>query len=315
MVQMNPRYYLVCIGILLASGLPGLASGLPEPASGLPFLEEENTTAATVHGATYAWDSLEPINDTVIEVNSNPPQSIVAKNGTYSFDLMPGDYTITARYYRNNTLIYSEETTIKIEGEGSYVLDLLLYPVSENRKTETTAFRKNQNGINPPEQTEASSSVTSYLPVAFLLLILFAGSYKLSSRHKFIKEKRSQKKEYKISGILENILCKITYSGTKPEFKSSKREFFASDPIIEPGDISYNSTDALKKQPLSTELSEILDIIRGNKGRITQKELRGRLKYSEVKVSLLLSELEKREMIKKFKNGRENIIVLIEERV
>lgn len=310
---MNPRCYIVCIGILLASGLPGLASGLPEPASGLPFLEEENTTTATVHGATYAWDTLEPINDTVIEVNSNPPQSVVAKNGTYSFDLMPGDYTITARYYRNNTLIYSEETTIKIEGEGSYVLDLLLYPISRNGETETIAVRKNQNGINPPEQTEASSSIISYLPVAFVFFILFAGSYKLSKKHKIIEESRSQKKEHKMSGVLEKILYKVTYSGTKPEFKSSKREFFASDPIIEPGNASYNGTDALKKQPPSAELSEILDIIRGNKGRITQKDLRSRLKHSEVKVSLLLSELEKRGMIKKFKNGRENIIVLIEE--
>jgi len=303
---MNPIFYIVCIGILLASGLPGLASGLP-------FLEDENTTTSIVHGVTYAWDTLEPINNTVIDVNSTPPQSIVAKNGTYSFELAPGDYTITASYHQNNILTYSKETTIKIEDEGSYVLDLLLYPVSENRVTETVAARKNQNEINPNRQTEVGSSTISYLPVAFTLLVLFAGSYKLSKKYKNMTENRFQKGEFKTSGLLEKILCKITYSGTKKECRNPGKTIFVSETVIEPGDNSDIETAALKKQPLSAELSETLDIIRGNKGRITQKDLRGRLKYSEVKVSLLLSELEKRELIKKFKKGRENIVILTEE--
>lgn len=85
------------------------------------------------------------------------------------------------------------------------------------------------------------------------------------------------------------------------------------EPVIESGEISVIEANALKNEPLTPELNDVLNIIRGNKGRITQKDLRGRLKYSEVKVSLLLSELEKRGLIKKFKNGRENIVVLIEE--
>ena len=69
-----------------------------------------------------------------------------------------------------------------------------------------------------------------------------------------------------------------------------------------------------KKLPLSSDFCEVLDIIRGHKGRITQKDLRSKLDYSEVKVSLLLSELEKRGLIRKFKNGRENIVVLVDEK-
>ena len=133
---MNLRVYIICIGVLLVLGLSGLASGVP-------FMEDKNTTIATVHGVTYAWDTLEPVNDTVIDVNSNPPQSIVAKDGAYSFELTPGDYTIKASYYENNSLIYSKETTIEIEDEGSYVLDLLLYPVSDKRATETVAAKMN----------------------------------------------------------------------------------------------------------------------------------------------------------------------------
>ncbi|MPN01826.1 hypothetical protein SDC9_149038 [bioreactor metagenome] len=147
-----------------------------------------------------------------------------------------------------------------------------------------------------------------------MLLALFAGSYKLSKKHKKIEENRSQKKEFKTTGIIEKTLSRITYSEIKPEYRHSGKAVFASGPITESGDNSEIETAALKKQPLSAELSETLDIIRGNKGRITQKDLRSRLKYSEVKISLLLSELEKRGLIKKLKNGRENIVVLMEEK-
>ena len=113
-------YIILCTSALLALGVSAL------PVSGVPFLADSNVTA-TIHGATY----------TVININSNPPQSIVAKNGTYSFELGSGDYIITARYYRNGTVIYSKQATLKIEDEGNYVFDLLLYPVSENPVTGT----------------------------------------------------------------------------------------------------------------------------------------------------------------------------------
>ncbi|MHB8103746.1 MAG: helix-turn-helix transcriptional regulator [Methanosarcina sp.] len=73
-------------------------------------------------------------------------------------------------------------------------------------------------------------------------------------------------------------------------------------------------TLALKKKLLpSKDLQEVLEIIRSHEGRITQKDLRSWLNYSEVKVCLMLADLEKRKRIKKFKNGRENIVILIDE--
>lgn len=45
-------------------------------------------------------------------------------------------------------------------------------------------------------------------------------------------------------------------------------------------------------------------------GRLTQKELRRQLPYSEAKVSLMVAELEHKKKIKKIKKGRANIILL-----
>lgn len=307
---MNLRFYILCIAALLALGV--------FPTSGIPFLADSNITA-TIHGATYAWDTFEPLNDTVININSNPPQSIVAKNGTYSFELGPGDYVITAMYYRNNTLIYSKQTTLKIEAEGNYVFDLLLYPASENPVTETIEDKTNDaNSVSPTEKIRTDSSSISYLPVAFMILLLLGGGYKLSRKHRTMKRKRSQAGKLDTSGLLAKVFGKSSGSGVRLGFGNIGEAVSTPEPVIEPiietADNSEIEPANLKKSPISTDLREILDVIRGHRGRITQKDLRSRLEYSEVKVSLLLSELEKRGLIKKFKNGRENIVILIDEK-
>lgn len=310
---MNLRFYILCAAALLAL--------VVSPTSGVPFLADSNITA-TIHGATYAWDTLEPLNDTVISINSNPPQSVLAKDGMYSFELGPGDYVITARYYRNNSIIYSKETTLKIEEEGNYVFDLLLYPVSENPVKETAEDEiSNVNNVNPTEKTRTDFFTVSYLPVALMVLFLLGGGYKLSRKQKKMKINRSQEGKFDATGILANILAKIPGSGVKPGFENIREAASAKELVkelvIDPGEPGIEIVDNskiepadLRKSPLSNDLREVLGVIRGHRGRITQKDLRSRLQYSEVKVSLLLSELEKRGLIKKFKHGRENIVTL-----
>lgn len=304
LVEMNLRFYVICITVLLALGVPVSLT------LGVPFLADGNVTA-TVHGATYAGDTLEPLNDTVISINSNPPQSIVAKNGTYSFELAPGDYTISARCFRNNTLIYSKETALKIKESGNYVFDLLLYPASKNQVVGTADRVSNPDSAGSTEQTGNDSSTIKYLPVALVLFLLLGGSYKFSRAHKKVRENKFQEGKFNLPGFLEKALGKSTGPGVKLEFGNIGEEVFVRDPVTELEENFETQSAALRKIPLSSDLREVLDIIRGQKGKITQKDLRSRLDYSEVKVSLLLSELEKRGLIRKFKNGRENIVVLV----
>ena len=313
---MNLRFYIICTAALFILGASAsLTFGTPVSlALDVPFLADSNTTA-TVHGETYVWNTFEPLNDTLIDINSNPPQSIVAKNGRYSFELVPGDYTITARYYQNNTLTYSKEATFTIEGEGNYVFDLLLYPVSEYPATGTISAKMNPNNVKSPEQTRAGSSTISYLIIAFTFSLLLGGGYtlKLSRKHKKIDKNTFQEKKFNISGLLVKGLGKSIGSGVRPGFGNLEETVSVTEPITEPADNSEIEAAALKKLPVSTDLRRVMDVIRSHKGQITQKDLRSRLDYSEVKVSLMLSELEKRELIKKVKNGRENIVVLIDE--
>lgn len=63
---------------------------------------------------------------------------------------------------------------------------------------------------------------------------------------------------------------------------------------------------------LPDDLKEVMDVIRAGGGRINQVELRRKLPYSEAKVSLMITDLEDRGLVRKIKKGRGNIIMLTE---
>jgi len=67
--------------------------------------------------------------------------------------------------------------------------------------------------------------------------------------------------------------------------------------------------EALAEKPakLSKETRQVLEIVQREQ-RLTQKELRKKLPWSEAKVSLVVADLEERGLIKKIKKGRGNIL-------
>lgn len=436
---MNRRLYIICIAAVLALVGPALAA---------------NSTA-TVHGTVYDYNTFKPLDNAVVEVNSTPSQSMVAKYGVYSFDLIPGDYNITAFYYQNGSITYSATEIIKIKDQGNYVRDLLLLPVyseelmsnseDQSKKAEnsssysTNSLSSTAIGQIISSGKDNSSSTTpaeagyinaNYLLItAFLLLLLLVGGYRLSRKDKKIEENPSQKKTsingkgyvaghpskpVKVPEILAEVHDKkieISQEGMEPEIKQESQvqeswvkpletasaiepaEPVIDDPIkepvrklvkesltepieekiesvnepvkmqlkepeseipeedmqIEPAEIKEdspaNGTELVesdpqkekkenffeepvdkstesskieipaskKKLPLPSDLQEVMDIIRGQGGRITQKDLRSRLKYSEGKVSLMLADLERRELIEKFKRGRGNVVIIKDE--
>lgn len=64
------------------------------------------------------------------------------------------------------------------------------------------------------------------------------------------------------------------------------------------------------EERLPDDLERVLRILKEAGGRMTQKELREKLGWSEAKLSLVLADLERRGIIEKYKKGRGNIIFL-----
>lgn len=365
----------------------------------IPATADNNT--ATVHGEVYSLDTFEPLDNAVIYVDSTPSQSMVAKYGMYSFELEPGNYTITAKYYQNSTVTYEVDETVNIKNNGTYVRDLLLLPVyseelmssseingSLNNSTlsvENPALEPTVSNINgSKDKTTASSSgfysqPLNYLFIGFLSLILLSATgYHFSRKQKKLRSAfKTEKIAYtskdlsrpvnslepsvrvsdknsnhepkkvkaytevfesiegqvvkpkpessiieqgteekynsletkeKIEGRKESLTQEIDHEELKQEFEASEDfpEKLADRPEIK-------ALDPKKKLPLPADLQNVMDIIRGQGGRMTQKDLCIRLKCSDAKVSLMLADLERRELIDKFKKGRGNIVILKDE--
>ncbi|MCC4766478.1 hypothetical protein FXW07_07580 [Methanosarcina sp. DH1] len=437
---MNLRLYIICIATVLALAGPALAD-----------------STANVHGTAYRWDTFEPLDNAVVEVNSTPSQSMVAKYGVYSFDLMPGDYNITADYYENSSVKYSTSEIITVKDQGKYLLDLLLFPVyseelmgdsklngysedqnwtaksssnTTNSLTDTstspTTSKSNSSSMDLADQNITGNINANYLLIAALLLfILLSAGYQVSRKDKKPEKNQPLKSAHKISGIgadekghttggfikpvkVPEISVEVPHESLEPELKreyqaqesqvkpleaapstgplvnpvdepvteavkeslqepvkesikepvneqikpvvtalspgipeekgqedceeikvdsqeneiklvesepqKEKQETVSEEAADKPTENPETETTAFKKKlPLPADLQEVMDIIRGQGGRITQKDLRSKLKYSEGKVSLMLADLERRELIEKFKRGRGNVVILRDE--
>jgi len=83
--------------------------------------------AATIHGTVYDL-SLNKANNARVEINTVPKQFVVAQNGTYSFNVPNGAYTIKAEIMQKNRAIASVEENTTVAQDGLYVVDLILFP-------------------------------------------------------------------------------------------------------------------------------------------------------------------------------------------
>jgi len=380
---MNLNVFIICVAAAVLFAVPASAD-----------------STATIHGEVYGWDTFEPLENAVVEVNSTPAQSMVAKYGVYSFELEPGDYLIEAGYYQNSTLIYSAEETVTIKGEGSYVVDLLLLPLysselmdspedTDNSSTIIQMVNNESGSVNNSDADNASagnvsitepgeiqgsvSSTGGYLLAALVAALLLAGGYKFQKLRSIEKNKpvngklekaghKTEKLSVPVSppDFSAKVFDEIIEPKTEPELsvepveaklseesdfevweKEEKAEIKEGQiiPEIEPADLEQEAeedketspeeparapeptkipepeTPVIRRNlPLPADLQEIMDIIRGQGGRITQKDLRSKLRYSEGKVSLMLADLERRELIEKFKRGRGNVVILRDER-
>ncbi len=186
---------------------------------------------------------LEELNSAIITIDTQPEQTIVSKDGTYSFTLSPGEYTLRAIYYSDND-VYETEQKIEIKEKGNYNIDLILLPSLEKEDQENDEF-------DIPEQEET----------AYIKKIIIALATILVATLIYLKKRKSM---------------------VEPEIKSESED----------------------------GLDNIVQYLKDSGGRSTQKDIRRKFPSSEAKISLMLTDLESRGIIKRIKKGRSNVIVL-----
>ncbi len=224
---------------------------------------------ATIHGKVFDYD-FALANNSVVRINTVPEQVVVAVDGTYSFNIPIGEYTLSAELKdKLGRITYSLEDKISIVNNGDYVHDLIMFP---NNNLSELDLENNVTTPSLPDDIKASSQKSILFLTGLVLIIIFAWIYcaafkKCKWKTKLFPDKAKDKE---ISA---------------PEVK-------ANEPVEETED----------------ELAGVADFIRKNK-RVTQKEIRKQFPMSEAKISLMLTDLESQGKIRKIKKGRGNVVV------
>ncbi len=255
----------------------------------MTILSSGTVLSAQISGTIYDI-KLEELSNVVVEVNSTPEQRYVSKDGSYMFDLEPGTYKITARYERQEYRTLKSVDTLKVNGKGEYVFDLFLFSdLDEELELMDIEDIDFSEPVEPTNQVQ-TIGVTAVVTAAIILAIVVAYAYwyrrkmqheEMKQINRSVRDARKRAKEHPADTKVEKVLEEMELRE-----KLEKDEKLASD----------------------TEI--IIEILRKEGGRATQKEIRKHIPLSEAKICLMIAELEHHGKVKKVKKGRGNIIIL-----
>ncbi len=190
-------------------------------------------SAATIYGNVYDF-SLNKVNNARVEIDTSPKQFLIARNGSYSFSVPNGAYTIKAQLMQKNTVVASVQENITIKQDGSYVLDLILFPDVEEG-VENPNLDINGNVI------DANASRNYYWILIVLLLIIATASvyyFKRKQKQKKLpgeesKESNNQKSEEKDEyNDLDQVIKIIKNEGGRATQKEIRKQIPLSEAKI-----------------------------------------------------------------------------------
>lgn len=216
----------------------------------------QTSMAAIIQGVVYDWE-LNPVKNVIIEVDTVPKQTVVAKNGDYILTLGEGDFTIKAKATDGTETIEK----ITVVREGTYTLDIIMLPGLDDPDE---LFNESDFEIEEDPFVDKSDTINYVIAgvslVVLLLLLVFI--FKVKKKAKEINQ----------------------------EVKVLKEE--------------------IEHKEVDLELEKVINAIKEVGGRISQKDLRKKFPSSEAKVSLMITELEKKGVLEKIKKGRGNVLIL-----
>lgn len=172
-------------------------------------------SAATIHGNVYDM-SLQKA-PAVVSVDTVPKQQSVALEGSYSFEVAEGSYTLSAATVSGDQ---RAEETLVVESEGDYTLDLILFPSFE----EEQALIEEAEGFDMEGEAPADYSLLLLAGIVVIIIALaFIGM-------KVRKLKPVQPKP--LSADLDRAVRYIRQHGGRVNQKDLRKEFNLSEAKI-----------------------------------------------------------------------------------
>jgi len=244
-------------------------------------------SAATIYGTIYDFE-LNRAESIRVSINTAPGQQIIAVNGRYTFTVPEGAYTIEAEQQSNGQITAEASENITIETEGSYVRDIILFPVIEEEEIDNTTIDDIFNDEQQP------SDILIWFAIGATIIVLLVLAYRVNKLLKRISQTINDRIEVK----------------TEPATTEIKQEIDAKKDT-QPSQSPVEQVTA-SKEALPDELQQVIDFLKSQDGRSTQKDIRKQFPQSEAKISLMIADLENRKLVEKIKKGRGNIVILRE---
>jgi uncharacterized membrane protein len=239
--------------------------------------------ALTIWGTVYDY-TISPL-PAVIYVNTTPQQQVVAANGSYSIVLsQPGVYNLTAVAASDPSEYYSQEIDAS-NSTGSFEVDFLL--ISDLGVNQSIQAIENYSVTTTTQAPPAAAATeaTGPSPLGFAIVIL---ALLVAGASAFWYWKSSK--------------------GPGVAFKQHPAPKAPPVRKAQPKEPEANAPAPFALVPLEDE-TRVMKALEEEGGITTQKDLRKRLSsWSEARVSLVLTSLEKLGKLTKIKRGRGNVI-------
>ena len=187
-----------------------------------------SASAAIIHGSVYDL-LLERVDNALVEINTTPKQVIVSQNGSYSFNVANGDYGIKAKLMQKNSIIAFVQENITIKQEGSYVLDLILFPDVEEG-VEDIALDVNGNIVDNRNGTFAFAAIL--IVVVAIALLFYFKKIKRANIEKIRIEENKEEKVMHGDPDLEDIIKIIKNEGGRTTQKDIRKQIPLSEAKI-----------------------------------------------------------------------------------
>ncbi len=173
----------------------------------------------TIHGTVYDF-GLSQLSNAVVEINTSPNQQMVAKNGTYSFSVPPGKYSLSARHDKSDSEITENLSALS---EGDYVFDLILLPSIENEE----ALLSEEADVPFVEDVVQDRPVTHWLLWVVVFIVLGYIVYRVSKKPERIVEKEVIKevREVVVADELQKVLEFVEKEGGRTTQKDIRGQF------------------------------------------------------------------------------------------
>lgn len=286
-------------------------------------------SGAVVSGDAIRWDTLEPLPDTIIRIYQNDAliqQIKCDDSGAYRVNITPGKYHLTALSVENGTVAYVSDLKITISQEGARI-DIPMFPPFEelfpdveefvsiygqiellstineseydNDTDNASSYTLNDGNETQSENgTQSETGITKiikkynyiFVPLLVFIIVIVLTSYLLKTASSMSKEGND---------ISDTISM---------ETDNSKEEIDEDDNIIEEIIVDRSIQD---EEGLSDDEHTILRVLEDAGGSMQQKQLVAEMECSPAKVSLLLTGLEEKGLVKKQTIGRTNLVKLL----